>query len=236
MIKHEQIKLAQIAYNKATREMVKTEIVFDGSNANAFLENWTIARQISSLNPDLFRGEYIGILSARFEEKLKWKQSVNSIKGIIDGIEDDGFSADVYSFFRSYTPRNVWVKAEQWQPGVLPAAVAIFKEFERKTGIVVGDITKLETPVIYQNAFVAKKSIYFQYVNEWLLPLIDIMQKNEEVSQLLSKDAKYTGSKLNREECIKVFGVPYYTLHPFVCERFFSTFLAINPEFTIKHI
>ena len=232
----EKIKLAQIYYNDATRKMVNTPFAIDGSKANPFLENFIIAREISGLNPGLFEGEYIGILSARFEEKLVWRQSVNSIKGAIETIEDDGYSADVYSFFKSFTTRNVWTKAEQWQPGILEIATKLFKEFERTSGITIGSLTELETPIVYQNAFIAKTDVYFDYVNTWLIPLIAIMHNNKQLKPLLMQDAKYKASKLNKSECERVFGVPHYTFHPFVCERFFSTYLACNPEYTLKQI
>lgn len=233
---HDKIKLAQIYYNDETRRKVKTALAFDGSKANEYLENFIIAREISGLNPDVFDGEYIGILSARFEDKLHWRQSVNSIAGAIEAIESDGYSADVYSFFKSFTTRNVWTKAEQWQPGILEIAQILFKEFEFKSGVEIGDITQLETPIVYQNAFIARKGVYFDYVNSWLIPLIEIMHNNKQLKPLLMQDAKYQGAKLNKAQCSEVFGVPHYTFHPFVCERFFSTYLAINSEITLKHI
>lgn len=233
---HAKIKLAQIYYNDETRRLVKTSLAFDGSKGNEYLENFIIAREISGLNPFLFSGDYIGILSARFEEKLVWRQSVNSISGALETIENDGYSADVYSFFKSFTTRNVWTKAEQWQKGILEIAQILFKEFERKSGIQIGDITQLETPIVYQNAFIARRGIYFDYVNSWLIPLIEIMHNNKQLKPLLMQDAKYQGAKLNKSQCVEVFGVPHYTFHPFVCERFFSTYLACNPEYTLKQI
>ncbi len=156
-----------------------------------------------------------------------------SIEGIYTAIENDGYSADVYSFFGGFQTRNVWTKAEQWQPGILEIANRIFAEFEPTKGI---DITELETPIVYQNAFVARREVYADYVQTWLRSLITIMENNFEIAALLMQDAKYKDAKLDKQKMIGTFGKPYYTFHPFVCERFFSTYLALNPEITLKHI
>lgn len=233
---HDKIKIAQIFYDEKTKHMANASILFDGSKCDKYLENYTIARQITGLNPKLTTGEYIGILSARFEEKFLWKQSANTIAKAIYAIEEDGYAADVYSFFGSHTVRNIWMQADRWQPGIVSIAKRLFSLFEIKTGIEVGSVTQLETPVILQNAFIAKREVYFDYVNSWLVPLIEIMEKDEELRVMLMQDANYKDAKLSATKCKPVFGVDHYTFHPFVCERFFATYMAINSDLTLKHI
>ena len=231
-------QILQIAYDEATTEMLcNDERVFHvlRSDSGPYLENEIIAK----LNYQMAIGsKYIGILSARFEEKNRWRQSPNkTIPAILDFIEQDADEADVYSFFGGNTTRNIWLKAEQWQPGILKIAELIFAEFEKHSSYKVGDITKLNTPIIYQNAFIAKSEIYLDYVQNFLNPLVVIMEQNKEIQKLLNKDAKYKESKLSRDKLIETFGVPYYTFQPFVCERFFSTYLALNKDiFSLKHI
>ncbi len=225
----DKIKLYQIYYSEATRAMCKTPHLIDGTNAGKYLENSAIVRTLDKFHEE----DYIGILSPRFEEKRVWRHSVNTIEGIYTAIENDGYSADVYSFFGGFQTRNVWTKAEQWQPGILEIANRIFAEFEPTKGI---DITELETPIVYQNAFVARREVYADYVQTWLRSLITIMENNFEIAALLMQDAKYKDAKLDKQKMIGTFGKPYYTFHPFVCERFFSTYLALNPEITLKHI
>lgn len=230
------IQIFQIAYNEETLKLIdmnKAFLCFNRSSS-PFLENDIIAN-LQQIADNRF--EYFGILSARFEEKMKYKQSkAKKIDGIHSAIEEDGYSNDVYSFFGSSTKRNVWKQAEQWQPGILEVAELIFKQYSIERGQPVGNLLQLDTPVVYQNAFVAKKEIYFDYVQNWLRPLMSIMNTNEAIKSLLFKDAKYKDAKLSAEECLQVFGVPFYTFHSFVCERFFSTYLAVNKEISIKQI
>lgn len=230
------IELYQIAYNEETIKKVDVDnaIEFQNRASDKYLEN-TIISRFSEFVTD--RASYFGILSARFDEKMQWKQSEGrSIAGIRPAIEKDGYSHDVYSFFGSNTIRNVWVQADRWQPGVLEIAEIIFKQFAIERGQPIGDLKKLDTPIIYQNAFVAKREIYADYVNNWLIPLINIMETNEAVKPLLFANPNYKDAKLTEEECMRVFGVPHYTFHSFVCERFFSTYLALNEHITLKHI
>lgn len=231
-------QIIQIAYDEPTIDMccVDNRVIHCiRSESGPYLEN----EVISKINYKMaMHAKYIGVLSARFEEKRRWRQTpLKSIPQILDFIENDPEDIDVYSFFGSNTARNIWIKAEQWQPGILKIAQLLFEEFEQVFNYKVGDITKLDTPIIYQNAFIAKSSVYLDYVQNFLNPLIVIMERNKQIKDLLMKDARYTEPKLSREKMIETFGVPYYTFHAFVCERFFSTYMALNKDiFSIKHI
>jgi hypothetical protein len=227
------VEIQQIAYNDETLAMVspKAQMIFN-ANKDRSLENRVIADYVNECLVEDLANTYIGILSARFEQKISWKSSVNTIADIIEQIERDGFSAEVYSFFGAFTRRNVWIVAERWQPGVLAAGRYLCNEIWN--GV---DITELNTPIIYQNAFVAYGPIYKRYVDEALRPALRIIDTDTVLQQLLDKDSKYRAlHRLKGKDCEAVFGRPYYTLHPFVLERLFSTWLAMNPDITIKHI
>ena len=231
--------IIQIAYDQATVKMLSDdERVYHviRPDSGPYLENEIIVRFLEM--PFVSSVDYIGVLSARFEDKSRWRQSPNkTIPAILDFIEQDKNLADVYSFFGGHTERNIWTKAEQWQPGILDIAERLFDIFEQETKTKVGDITKLETPIIYQNAFIAKSAIYSDYVKTFLKPLTAIMERDKHLIEWLNQNANYKDSKLNKEKLLETFGRPFYTFHPFVCERFFSTYLAINKNlFTLKHI
>lgn len=212
-----QVEIRQIAYNESTKKLCDPSRIIFNEKSDKFLENKIIAKHAGKIDAD-----YIGIFSARFEQKMKGKLPKKTIQKTIKIIEDDNFNFPVYSFFGGHTRRNVWEVAERWQPGIIECAQFIFNEFDPEI-----DILLLDTPIVYQNAFVATKEVYMDYVNTWLKPLMKIMT-GKVIASMLDKNSKYKGAKLSNEECVNVFGKPYYTYHPFVCERFFSTYCAVK--------
>jgi hypothetical protein len=56
---------------------------------------------------------------------------------------------------------------------------------------------------------------------------IDIAVSNEEIKNLLEKDANYKEG--SSDVSMRIFGTPYYQLHPFIFERLPSFYLhSIN--------
>lgn len=218
------VEIKQIAYNDSTSRLCHPDRLIYNKKSDKFLENSVIVKTI-----DNFTGDYIGVLSARFEQKMRGKLPKKTIAKTIEIIEGDNFNHKVYSFFGGHTKRNIWKVAEHWQPGIIEMAQLIFDKFDPSINIL-----QLNTPIIYQNAFVATSEVYRDYVKSWLGPLMKIMSQKE-IKKLLYKDAMYKGKKISPEQCEKVFGRPYYTFHPFVCERFFSTYCAVK-GITVKHL
>ena len=83
-----------------------------------------------------------------------------------------------------------------------------------------------------------------------LAPAMRLMEEDEEISRLCDEDSGY-GCLFEKEDycrevnrqfaiskvrCMELFGKPYYTYHPFICERLISTWLALNPEVTVSFI
>lgn len=67
---------------------------------------------------------------------------------------------------------------------------------------------------------------------------MDIIEVDVELQTALNKRAPYkTGNTANNtpEQLIKATGQPHYTMHPFICERVFPTFLSHNRHIKIKH-
>lgn len=191
------------------------------------LENHVISEQILLGNHK--DCDYFGVFSWKFEKK-----HARSLTKLMNEVANDKDNIDVYSFFSIHTKPNLWVVAEKWHAGILEAAKHIFRK--TNLGHVADDLEKIRMSSIYQNAFFARPDIYEDYVKTWLVPLMEAMldPKDTGLQKMLNVDTRYK-SELNKGHLKTTFGVPYYTLHPFICERFFSTYLSYT-NFKIKHI
>lgn len=244
------VQLYQILYDESQRQYLSTDTVwYDNSNAvgQPCLENHVIAELITS--GDHNGADYIGILSWAFERKRAVR--IDKLLPMIDG------SADVFAFDKMHTHPNVWRKAEVWHKGIIDVARSVFDSLFYKDGIkhfnvdplarskwfnnwdvfIPASFDVVQTPNVYSNAFVARKSVYEDYVTNWLVPFMNALAH----TYLAKTECKsYTSLKrkqgVTAEHLYRVTGYPYYTLMPFVCERLFSTYLAFNPHITIKHI
>lgn len=77
----------------------------------------------------------------------------------------------------------------------------------------------LWTHAFYRNSFLAKPEAFLK-IAKWMTTLIDVVETNPRVSSSYDYDAGYPYSV--KETAMKIFGVPYYLLHPFVMERLVS--------------
>lgn len=78
---------------------------------------------------------------------------------------------------------------------------------------------------IYQNHFIAKREIYQDYVKNWLIPAMEVMENDAEIRELCFKDSNY--SNLSGESAAnleKQIGINYFPMHPFLLERLFSVY------------
>jgi hypothetical protein len=171
------------------------------------------------------QSNYFGVFSWQFETKNSYW-----LKNLFDDIEKFP-NYDTYTFYKAHTQPNVWRVAEGWHQGIIETSQHIFNRFN---GV---KITAMNTPTIYQNAHVTKSDIYQDYVETWLDPLMEIMADLEDIwlQEKLFIDTKYKSYRLDTKNLHNVTGVPYYPMHSFICERFFSTYCAVK-KIKIKHL
>lgn len=91
--------------------------------------------------------------------------------------------------------------------------------------------SKVKCP-IYQNAFSAKREIYQDYVKNYLLKCMEVIQLNPEVNKLAMVDSNYSqlarNSAATSEYLKEKIGVGFYPLVPFLLERLFSVYCTNN--------
>lgn len=122
------------------------------------------------------------------------------------------------------TPRSPTHKAlfmaAQWHHPAWDQAFPIFKRF-LKNDLNIKVPNELSHP-IYENHFVAKREIYYEYVNNCLCPSINFMSRNN----IFSINAGYTKRKTAQEvqAYFEKTGRRDWPIAPFILERLFSIY------------
>lgn len=201
--------------------MLESAIPYFNAGGNEFLENQVIKDLVES--GDHKGADYYGVLSWKFKQKTYNRLNETQFEYA------EQFKPDVIGLWKAVKPHNVWLQPIKlkWHPvEFLECGKYII---EKIYGV---DVETLNTPVCYSNYQIVKSDIYEKYVNELLSPAMELMSTDEYLIDKLFVDANYQtvtkGEIANAETCMRIFGKPFYTLHPFVCERFFSTFASIH--------
>lgn len=126
---------------------------------------------------------------------------------------------------KSPEERMIW-RLDHWHPG----AGDILRKIWVKLGK--NEPGEPKNP-IYQNHFMAKRHIYQDYVSDFLIPAMDLMVNDEEISKLVNVDSNYYKLKPPYGEFAqrvkKFLGTDYVTLHTFILERCFSCWIQTKP-------
>lgn len=82
---------------------------------------------------------------------------------------------------------------------------------------------------IYQNHFSARREIYQDYVKNWLIPAMEVIEKDGEIRELALRDSNYHNlSQQSAEHLKEKIGLSYYPMVPFLLERLFSVYHNVN--------
>lgn len=229
----------QIWYNEKTKKQV-----FHGfqpicnARLTPFFENSVIA---SLLFESIPARSWVGVLSPEFFRKVSVR-----LAGGINGEKIDKFlndtDKDVVSFFPQLTQRNIITQAENYHTGYVKLFNHIIKEagidydIRRRARLLM--TTHTGHPVytnIVSNHVIARKEVYQRYVNEVLIPCMEVMGGLDgEMKDLLWSDAKYKQGKASPNHLLESYGKPYYTYHTFICERFWTLFMNMNTTITMS--
>ena len=215
------LDMHMIYYNEETKNKVPKDFIGYDNNGKEtlFFENTPIASIIGNTNEE----GYIGIVSPRFYEKVAFDLGHKRISQIIFSQRKDVIS------FHSNPPRgrgnSVIVLANHYHNGYLEAMKIICS----KIGLQYHENSN--RCHIYSNHFVAKKTVYKEYVNKVLLPAMEVMNDKTitRLQEILFTD---TGYKATDKGAIKniqhKFGLNYYPMHTFLCERLPTLWLDSN--------
>jgi len=217
----------QIYYDEmSARQLDPLYTPYRNRRPSRFFEAATISHLLT--DGDQRRADFFGVFSWKFAAKIP----LGSME-ILARMQRDHFASDVYSFFGKVGRGPLWRLAERKHPGILNAAEALL----RRIGFDV-DVAALDAPIVYQNHFLACPAVYERFWVELLRPALRVMADTSDahLQRLLMRDAHYHDPRLPAPRLRALFGKPYFCLHPFVCERLFSTWLALNPSVRLRHI
>jgi hypothetical protein len=92
---------------------------------------------------------------------------------------------------------------------------------------------------IYQNAFMAKNEIYQDYLNEYLIPAMNLIKNDHKIYELATQDSNYSQLQkkdaANPEYLQEKIGFPYYPMAPFILERLFSVYVH-NKNINVTYV
>ena len=215
-----QHNIYQIYYNEFSRKRLDTGFIpynniYIDIDRNIEFE-YGVMRKLYHLDL-LNNNNFNGVLSWKFSDKTGWSshelfKKINSYKNI------DVFTINPYPQYFLY--QNVWEQGERYNPGIIDLIEIMYKIASLNT-----DELKIRMDKgveCYCNYWIAGKRFineYFKYSEK----LYNIFKTNSEIRHKLKNGI--------RDKNIEA---PFF---PFIFERLFSTFLAVNRDkYTIANL
>ena len=175
-----------------------------------FFENKPIEAIVNSADSPT-----IAVASWKLAQKLRRHQPLTN-----ERLEAD---YQVLSFTRNSWRHNMMAMSNQWHPGFMKTISLLWE----KLGLKIPGEAKQP---IYQNHYSAKSDIYKRYVNEFLSPAMELIEKDEELHSLMVVPSRY--GSLSREADLKSvkekLGMTDYPLCPFILERCPSLWFTVH--------
>lgn len=211
-------KLTQIIYKEEQRaECYPFANVYFNEKLTIFFENQVIAKLVPEATADK-----IGVCSWKLKQKQRW--NVGKRREITQEVLESDY--DVLSFTKNTIYHQMLAASEMWHPGFMIALKAVC------AGVWSINIPNEVSCPIYQNAFMASRSIYQDYVGEYLRPVMSAINYQAAAGVLATQDSRYhelaKASAAPKEWLKEQIGMPYYPMAPFLLERLFSIFCHNN--------
>jgi hypothetical protein len=217
----------QVYYDDASaRRLDPLYTPYRNDRLDRFFESTIIAELLAARHQRA--ADFFGVFSWKFAAKIPLDS-----RAILARIQADRLDSDVYSFFGRIRARRLWPLAEHKHPGILRAATLLLRRLDVDV-----DPTRLEAPIVYQNHFLCRSPLYERFGDELLAPALRAMTDDgdTELQSLLEQDSTYRDPRLPEPQTRAIFGQPHIGLQPFIAERLFSTWLALNPDVRVRHV
>lgn len=209
------VDFIQIYYDQSHKEyLYDFSKPYYSSGLTPYFENAIIAGIVPCLSAD-----YISVCSWRLKKKRG--DSIHYLGGFgSDQLTIDKIQAAMPFDVAILTPRSpnhqVLSMAANWHGKAWTDAFEALKPF-------LGNVPNI-THAIYENHFIAKREIYQDYVNNFLIPCIEFMGDNP----VFFADSGYLQKKRDHTEITRVqklLGRNDWPILPFVLERLFSIYI-----------
>jgi hypothetical protein len=224
------VKVYQIYYSEETKARLEPEYIpYYNNPSTVFFEAKVMCDLIDK---GAHKGaDYFGVVSPSLRNKIKgtkkWGTSIRNMserefspKTFEQLVMD--FRPDIASY-TTHPAHAIFPWAERFHPGICRATIKILEKMKKRLYY----DSKIIKP-IYFNYFVAKSSIYEDYIKTFLKPAIHLMTHDPEIRKLVCVNSHYRAGKMT-PELAKQIGFDYYPLHPFICERLINLYLLKHP-------
>lgn len=176
-------------------------IPYFNDSLTIFFENRPIQRIVQA-----FQGDKLAVCSWKLSQKAR----------LIHPITYEALTKDyqVLSLTRNSSRHQMLALANQWHPGFLKTIDLLWGKIGYKRP------PEAKSP-IYQNHFSAKTEIYKDYVTNFLSPAMDLVEKDEELHELMIQPSNYgrLSKQADRKSVKDKLGMSDYPLCPFIFER-----------------
>lgn len=221
-------ELIQIIYDDSQRAACYPFAkIYHNDTLTVYFENDCIVKLVSASQADK-----IAVCSWKLKEKMKWY--IGKPRPFTQQLLESDYK--VMSFTKNTKHHQMLNAADKWHPG--------FKATFGKIVAAIGKKCPSEVKIpIYQNHFSAKREIYQDYVNTYLIPAMEVIKNDPDINKLAMVDSNYSflkpekeAEKKKRQERFKTqIGVEYWPLVPFLLERLFSVYVQ-NNKINVSHL
>jgi hypothetical protein len=194
--------LYQIFYKEEQKSLLYPfAIPYFNDSLTIFFENDPIRKIVSE-----FTGEKLAVCSWKLSKKVR----------LVHPVTEQALNSDyqVLSFTRNSHRHQMMAMANAWHPGFLKTIDLLWQKIGLKRP------PEAKNP-IYQNHFSAKTEIYKDYVDNFLIPAMNLTTSDEEINHLMTQPSGYgkltKGADLRRVQM--ALGMSDYPLAPFILER-----------------
>lgn len=160
---------------------------------------------------------YVGIFSWKFPNKTTFSE-----REVYYNIDNEH---DVYTFVhnRFKTGKEYFDYSENFHGNLL----SVLEKLCSKLNIIYTDSPQY---VMYSNFYVAKYEILKDYVYNYIIPSIELLET--EFKEDAWRNSKYMN--LSKADLLKYTGLDYYPMHSFILERMFSLYLHNHQNLKVK--
>lgn len=177
-----------------------------------YLESVMYSQILRRRKEEWEHADYVGTLSHSAVTKL------HNVAAICDTLRDASKEkADIAAFL--YRGDSLVGAAEKWHPGFLRLWVGTL----RYLGFPTEKILSEEIPSFYCNYWAATPTAMKEYI-QFFKSFTYALDTLPIISDEVWNDAGYSArgsdiAALQADECMRIWGVPYYPFHPFIMER-----------------
>lgn len=170
-----------------------------------YFENVPIVKLVTESKADK-----IGVFSWKLSDKV---QNRVGMRGPVT-LEAINGDYEVLSLTRNSSRHCMMAAANAWHADFIPTITLLWEKLGYKMP------REAKNP-IYQNHYMANMEIYLDYVNNFLIPAMELTDTNEEVRNKMIQPSGY--GRLSRDSNLKrvklLLGMDDFPLAPFILER-----------------